>query len=66
MMQWLCRNVRGTANFDFTATGWEILWRTIVLGLVGMFLIPLPWIIRWYKTWFISQISVVQPAPAAA
>ena len=65
MTQWLCRNVRGTANFDFTATGWEILWRTIVLGLVGMFLIPLPWIIRWYKTWFISQIVVVAPGSTA-
>ena len=34
MMQWICRNVRGTAEFDFTATGLSILWRTLVAVLL--------------------------------
>lgn len=66
MMQWVCRNVRGTASFDFTATGWDILWRTIVLALVSMLVIPIPWMGRWYTNWMISQISVVQPGAATA
>ena len=61
MMQWVCRNVRGSASFDFTATGWEILWRTFAFGFACIFIIPIPWMIRWYKTWFISQISVGPP-----
>jgi hypothetical protein len=66
MMQWVCRSVRGSASFDFTATGWEVLWRTFVLGLACIFIIPIPWIIRWYKTWFVSQISVGPPSANAA
>jgi len=66
MMQWICRNVRGTASFDFTATGWDLLWRTVVFGLVCALVIPIPWMIRWYKTWIISQISVAPPGAATA
>ena len=66
MMQWVCRNVRGSASFDFTATGWEILWRTFAFGFACIFIIPIPWTIRWYKTWFISQISVGPPGWGAA
>ncbi len=28
MLRWICQNVRGTAEFAFTGTGLEILWRT--------------------------------------
>lgn len=66
MVQWICRNVRGTLSFDFTATGWEILWRTLVFLLASMLVIPIPWMIRWYADWMISQISVIQPGAAAA
>jgi hypothetical protein len=58
MMQWICRNVRGTAQFEFTATGLAILWRTLVLVLVSILVIPIPWMIRWYMRWMISQVSV--------
>jgi hypothetical protein len=59
MMQWICRNVRGTASFEFTATGLEILWRTLVVVLLSILIIPIPWMMQWYTRWMISQVSVV-------
>jgi hypothetical protein len=63
MMRWICRSVRGTVNFDFTAAGVSILWRVIGLALACIFIIPVPWMIRWYTRWWISQVSVVKVEP---
>jgi hypothetical protein len=57
-MRWSCRNVHGTLGFEFIGTGWGILWRTIVFALGSMFLIPFPWLLRWYSVWFVRQIRV--------
>jgi hypothetical protein len=65
MMRWICRNVQGTLQFDFTATGWQILWRVLVFGLLNILIIPIPWTIRWFTSWMISQVSVA-PSPADA
>ena len=64
VMQWICRNVQGTLKFDFTATGWQILWRVLVFGLLTVLIVPIPWTIRWFTRWMVSQVSVV-PSPAA-
>jgi hypothetical protein len=69
MLQWICRNVRGTTGFAFRATGLSILWRSLVLVLLSILLIPIPWMMRWYARWMISQVSVVEPSagvPSAA
>jgi hypothetical protein len=66
MMQWICRNVRGTAGFEFTATGLSILWRTLVVVLLSILIIPIPWMMQWYTRWMISQVSVVKPGAAAS
>jgi hypothetical protein len=55
--------VRGTAEFEFTATGLSILWRTLVAVLLSILIIPIPWIMRWYTRWMISQVSVVKASP---
>ena len=60
MIQWICRNVRGTTGFEFTATGLSILWRTLVFVLLSVLIIPIPWMMRWYASWMISQVSVVK------
>ncbi len=68
MMRWLCRNVHGTICFDFTATGLDILWRTVVFLLASVLVIPIPWAMQWYANWVVSRISVVTAAgtgPAA-
>lgn len=61
MMQWICRNVRGAPGFEFTATGLSLLWRSLAVTLLCVFVIPIPWALRWYASWYISQISMTDP-----
>jgi hypothetical protein len=60
-MRWNCRNVIGTQReIVFIATGLEVLWRTLVLGIGSAFIIPIPWVMRWYATWYVSQFELVE------
>jgi hypothetical protein len=60
-MRWICRNISGTRReVIFNGTGLEVLWRTIVLVIGCAFLIPIPWVLRWYNRWFISQFALVE------
>jgi hypothetical protein len=62
-MRWICRNVSGTRrDVVFNGTGLEILWRTILLVIGGAFLIPIPWVLRWYTRWYVSQFELVERA----
>jgi hypothetical protein len=57
-MRWLCANVEGTRRaISFNATGLEMLWRTLVFSIACIFIIPIPWMIRWYGQWYIAQFS---------
>ena len=47
-----------TLGFEFIGTGWGILWRTFAFCLGSIFLIPIPWLLRWYSAWFVSQLHV--------
>jgi hypothetical protein len=58
MLRWICQNVGGTAEFAFTGTGLEILWRTVVVVLLSILIIPIPWMMRWYTRWMLSQVAV--------
>jgi hypothetical protein len=58
-MRWTCRNIAGSTRvISFNGTGWQILWRTWVLTLVCSLIIPIPWMMRWYARWYVSQIAV--------
>jgi hypothetical protein len=58
-MRWNCRNIEGTQReVIFNATGLEMLWRTIVFGIGCAFLIPIPWVMRWYTRWYVSQFAL--------
>jgi hypothetical protein len=60
-MRWNCRNVIGTQReIVFIATGLQILWRTVVFGLGSALIIPIPWVMRWYTTWYVSQFELVE------
>jgi hypothetical protein len=60
-MRWNCRNVSGTRReIVFKATGLEVLWRTIAFSFSCIFLIPIPWMLRWYTQWYVSQF-VLEP-----
>ena len=60
-MRWNCRNISGTRReVVFIATGLEVLWRTIVFGIGCAFIIPIPWVLRWYNRWYVSQFALVE------
>jgi hypothetical protein len=59
LMRWFCRNIQGTTRrISFTGTGWQVLWRTWVFSFACAFIIPIPWMMKWYYRWFISQIAL--------
>jgi hypothetical protein len=60
-MRWICRNTDGTQReIVFIATGLEVLWRTLVFSFGCLLLIPIPWVMRWYTTWYVSQFELVE------
>jgi hypothetical protein len=66
-MRWVCRNVGGTRReIVFSGTGLQVLWRTIVFSLACILIIPIPWMIRWYAQWYVSQTALVQRGYAQA
>ncbi len=59
-MRWMCRNVAGTRReIVFNASGLQLLWRTLLFGIACAFLIPIPWALRWYTCWYVSQFALV-------
>ena len=58
-MRWLCRSIRGNAAFDFTGSGVAILWRTVVFVVLCSLILPIPWMLQWLATWYVSRITVV-------
>jgi hypothetical protein len=62
-MRWICRSIAGTRReVLFNASGWQVLWRTVVLALCMSLIIPIPWILRWYAGWYVSQFAVGEKA----
>jgi hypothetical protein len=60
-MRWNCRNVVGTRReILFNASGLSLLWRTLVFALACSFIIPIPWMLRWYSKWYASQFELVE------
>jgi uncharacterized protein DUF4339 len=61
-MRWICSNITGTRReIVFNASGLEVLWRTFVFVIACVFVIPIPWMLRWYTRWYVSQFDLVQP-----
>ncbi|CCD96996.1 conserved membrane hypothetical protein [Bradyrhizobium sp. ORS 375] len=59
-MRWMCRNVQGSRReLVFNASGLQVLWRTLVLTFGCAFIIPIPWLLRWYSVWYIGQFALV-------
>jgi hypothetical protein len=62
-MRWICRNIAGTRReVVFNGTGLQVLWRSLAFGLGCVFIIPIPWALRWYTQWYVSQFALVQRA----
>ena len=45
-----------------TSANLGVLWRTLVFVFGCMFLIPIPWVMRWYTSWYVSQFELVDRA----
>jgi hypothetical protein len=59
-MRWICRNIAGSRReIVFTASGLQVLWRTLVFGFGCAFIIPIPWLLRWYSQWYVAQFALV-------
>ena len=66
-MRWICRNIDGThREVIFNASGLEVLWRTIVFAIGCVFIIPIPWVLRWYARWYVSQFALVERGALAS
>lgn len=62
-LRWMCRHIEGTRReVVFNATGLEFLWRAVVAALACLFIIPIPWMYRWFARWLASQTALVPPA----
>lgn len=60
-MRWICRNIDGThREVIFTASGLEVLWRTLVFVFASIFIIPIPWMLAWYGRWYASQFALAE------
>jgi hypothetical protein len=60
-IRWICRNITGTRrNIVFNASGWQVLWRTLVFALAAALIIPIPWAMGWYARWYVSQFGLVE------
>jgi hypothetical protein len=58
-LRWMCRQIEGTRReVVFNATGLEFLWRAVVTALACLFIIPIPWMYRWFAQWMASQIAL--------
>ena len=59
-LRWICGHIEGTRReVVFIGTGIELLWRSLVLMLGCLFIIPIPWLYRWFNRWLASQIALV-------
>ncbi|MGJ5177898.1 DUF4339 domain-containing protein [Bradyrhizobium oligotrophicum] len=59
-MRWICRNIQGTRReVVFNGTGLQVLWRTLLFVLGCSVIIPIPWLLRWYSAWYVSQFALV-------
>ncbi|MGB6081769.1 MAG: DUF4339 domain-containing protein [Xanthobacteraceae bacterium] len=37
---------------------WDFTWRSIVLAICSVFIIPLPWVLVWYLKWLVPHVQV--------
>jgi hypothetical protein len=65
-LRWMCRRIEGTQReVVFNGTGLELLWRSLVLFVCCLLIIPIPWVYRWFTRWLASQIALVPRALSA-
>jgi hypothetical protein len=62
-LRWICRHIEGSSKqLIFVASGWSMLWRTLLFSLSCALLIPIPWTLRWYVRWTMAQFHLTARA----
>jgi hypothetical protein len=65
-IRWMCRHLEGTRrDVVFKGSGLQFLWRSIVTLLVSVFIIPIPWMYRWFSRWLASQVVLMEKGTSA-
>jgi hypothetical protein len=65
--RWTCRHIEGSSReLIFTASGFGYLWRALVFAFTAIFIIPIPWTVRWFTAWMVSQLALVERQPPIA
>jgi hypothetical protein len=65
-LRWMCRHIEGTRrDVVFKGSGLQFLWRSIVTLLVSVFIIPIPWMYRWFGRWLASQVVLIEKGTQA-
>jgi hypothetical protein len=60
-LRWICRNIQGTRRqVVYKGTGLQNLWRTLVMVICCIFIIPIPWMYRWMLRWQLSQTQLIE------
>jgi GYF domain 2 len=63
--RWMCRHVEGSSReLIFTGSGWGLLWRIFLAYIACLFIIPIPWMMRWITCWLISKLALVERGQA--
>jgi hypothetical protein len=64
--RWMCRHIEGTRRgVVFNGTGLEFLWRALATFVASLFIIPIPWMYRWFTRWLASQTTLVDKGTLA-
>jgi hypothetical protein len=64
MLRWVCRHVEGSGlKLSYIASGWGLLWRSVLFAIGCGFIIPIPWVLRWYTGWTVSQFCLSPRVP---
>ena len=50
----------GAAAVSLDVGVWELFWRSVVLAISFLLILPLPWVLVWYCRWFVSHVHVTQ------
>jgi hypothetical protein len=65
LYNWIADNVQNAGGkLRYLGAGYQMLWRTIVMILCFLPIITIPWAIKWFYDWLISQIELTPAAEA--
>ena len=56
-LRWICARIEGAPRFAFNGGGFAILWRPLLFAFGSILVVTIPWLMKWYANWIVSQFS---------